>query len=712
MTPHSMHQINMFGSSKIDVPEHATGDLWFGAVSEHRELFDALEAEWWMPSEGARGRVLAVRGFPAVETPPREGHRIPVRLRIESRRLPAVDVLVFRGEHWDQAPLGTVRPDDVAIMWPGPLPTSAVARVEVATNEEEVRLAGIARQVSNVPLPQVATTPDVSTVGVPRPPEIELGSGITLSPEYNQIRGAAAMGFWAIPRVDPWLDLLVASFGSDRSALRRCADRVEAPWLEHLPWFADKDGARSDNRYWSAAITVLREWPMRAQRGEDELVRAVAAAAEQMGQSDSTAAVDAWAAETRSIMRGDRAISPAGQRTDPVGMALQLVLARPHPDSYKRWLDNLPTVPPAVWWTGAVLCGLLNGYKRLPVSFRGEAELRHFLALHPLGTLPSGDAPLVWKRQPGVVIFAKGDHHVATRPEHARGRWFQADLRDPKTAQAAIEVAVKHKWQCIRRELRLSAGSYDLQSTGTIRIDGSARLILEGEARLLVPSGASIVEALDTEAFRRSLVVEGGGSIAAPPETVAPAAPLAASPAAVPGLKYIPGFLTEVEEVDLVTAIDAAPWLNELVRRVQHYGWRYDYKARRISKEMRIGSLPPWAARLAERLATERILPWQPDQVIVNEYLEAQGISKHIDCEPCFEEAVAVISLLESWEMIFRKQRTKISVARLLERRSLAVMTGDARYRWTHEIPARKMEPSGLRRSRRISITFRKVRAD
>ena len=696
----------------MDAPERAPGDLWFGAVSEHRELFDALQAEWWLPSEGARGRVLAVRGFPADETVLRQGHRIPVRLRIEFGRLPAVDVLVLREGHWVQVPLVTVGAEDVAVVWLGPLPTSAIVRVEVATTEEEVRLAGMARQVSNVPLPPVATTPDVRPVGVPRPPETDLGLGVTLSSEYDHIRGAAAMGFWALPRTDPWLDLLVASFGTDCAAVRRCAARVEAPWLEHLPWFKDGGAARGDNQFWSAAIKVLREWPIGAQRGEDELVRALAVAAAEMGPTDSHAAVDAWAAETRSIMRGDRTISPADRRTDPVGMALQLVLARPHPESYKQWLDNLPTVPPAVWWSGAVLCGLLNGYKRLPVTFRGESELRHFLALHLLGLPLSSDVPLSWKRQSGMVILAKGDRHVVTRPEHARGHWFQADLRDPKLAQAAIALAVKYKWPCIRRELRLSSGSYELRSTGTISVDSSTRLVIEGEARLLVPSDATIVETLDIEAFRHALVVEGGNSVSAPPKTEAEAPPLAASSDAVPGLKYISDFLTEAEEADLVAAIDAAPWLNDLKRRVQHYGWKYDYKARRISKEMRIGHLPLWAARLAERLAAERVLPWRPDQVIVNEYVKEQGISKHVDCEPCFEEAIAVISLLESWEMLFRKPRTKITASRLLERRSLAIMTGEARYRWTHEIPSRKKEPSGLTRNRRLSITFRKVRPD
>ena len=47
-----------------------------------------------------------------------------------------------------------------------------------------------------------------------------------------------------------------------------------------------------------------------------------------------------------------------------------------------------------------------------------------------------------------------------------------------------------------------------------------------------------------------------------------------------------------------------------------------------------------------------------------------------------------------------------------LEPRSLVVLKGEARYGWMHGIPARKNDDvSGrtVRRSRRVSLTFRKV---
>ena len=184
-------------------------------------------------------------------------------------------------------------------------------------------------------------------------------------------------------------------------------------------------------------------------------------------------------------------------------------------------------------------------------------------------------------------------------------------------------------------------------------------------------------------------------------------------PIDVSGLTYVPDFLDAGEETELVAAIDGAGWISELQRRVQHYGWRYDYKARQIDASMRLGPLPEWAARLARRLVSSRLLADPPDQVIVNEYVGNQGISRHVDAETSFADGIATISLLESWEMVFRErdeQRGR-NVTLRLDPRSVAILAGDARYRWTHEIPKRKYEPGRVARGRRISLTFRKVLA-
>ena len=85
---------------------------------------------------------------------------------------------------------------------------------------------------------------------------------------------------------------------------------------------------------------------------------------------------------------------------------------------------------------------------------------------------------------------------------------------------------------------------------------------------------------------------------------------------------------------DCIDRIDAAggEWRDDLSRRVQHYGWRYDYKARAITPDMHIGALPDWLQQLAQRLHDEtNLFDRVPEQVIVNEYLPGQGIAMHTD---------------------------------------------------------------------------------
>jgi alkylated DNA repair dioxygenase AlkB len=177
------------------------------------------------------------------------------------------------------------------------------------------------------------------------------------------------------------------------------------------------------------------------------------------------------------------------------------------------------------------------------------------------------------------------------------------------------------------------------------------------------------------------------------------------------GLLIVPEFITSDHEVNLIEMIDAMPWDESMLRRVQHHGWRYDYKGRKVDEAAYLGPLPDWASSLGEKLADDGLVSEMPDQMLINEYIGAQGISKHIDCPSCFRGPVVTISLNESWEMTFSRADSSGSTERykvVLPRRSATVLDGDARSHWLHEIPKRLKE-SGVARGRRVSITFRKV---
>jgi alkylated DNA repair dioxygenase AlkB len=176
-----------------------------------------------------------------------------------------------------------------------------------------------------------------------------------------------------------------------------------------------------------------------------------------------------------------------------------------------------------------------------------------------------------------------------------------------------------------------------------------------------------------------------------------------------PGLAYVEGWIAAEEERALLAAIDALPWSEELRRRVQHHGYRYAYKGRRVDAADQLGPLPGWAEALARRLVAEGRFATVPDQVIVNEYQPGQGISAHVDCVPCFGPTIASLSLGSGATMELGHKATGERASVWLAPRSLLVLTGEARYAWRHAIPARKSDPGHGPRGRRVSLTFRTV---
>lgn len=182
----------------------------------------------------------------------------------------------------------------------------------------------------------------------------------------------------------------------------------------------------------------------------------------------------------------------------------------------------------------------------------------------------------------------------------------------------------------------------------------------------------------------------------------------------IPGLQLISDFVSLEQQHELLATIDSLPWRNDLERRVQHYGWVYDYKRRAVDASMYLGPLPSWALQLATRLRDEGSMAKLPDQLIVNEYVPGQGIAKHVDCKPCFGPVVASLSLGSATTMVLQRGREPDKLELRLPIRSLLILAEDARYVWSHMIPARQSDMvDGVRRARarRVSLTFRTVLA-
>lgn len=177
----------------------------------------------------------------------------------------------------------------------------------------------------------------------------------------------------------------------------------------------------------------------------------------------------------------------------------------------------------------------------------------------------------------------------------------------------------------------------------------------------------------------------------------------------LPGMIHETEYLHPGAQENLLTTIDNQSWRHDLQRRTQHYGYRYDYRARTVTPDLYLGPLPSWIQGIAADLQKQGWFPEVPDQVIVNEYLPGQGISMHMDRE-CFGPVVATLSLGDEYPMKFVPLRgtTGQPFEMPLPMGSILILSDTARNGWMHGI-AKQTHDQGRPRKRRVSITFRTV---
>ena len=174
------------------------------------------------------------------------------------------------------------------------------------------------------------------------------------------------------------------------------------------------------------------------------------------------------------------------------------------------------------------------------------------------------------------------------------------------------------------------------------------------------------------------------------------------------GALLVRDFVTPAEERRILQRIAEMPWLRDIYRRVQHYGFRYSYTNPGAREPA--AAFPLWTEHMARRLLShfDGVLP---TQCIVNEYRPGQGIGMHADHRD-FGPVVASLSLGADWPMRFRPRSSRPYVRHgapgdrllTLPRRSVLVLRGPARDAFMHGIdPA----DTAAQRATRISATFR-----
>ena len=204
----------------------------------------------------------------------------------------------------------------------------AISGLEVTKEEERARLKGMARQFSNVELPDVPVAvravPELASVTAgnvaPIPPAFDTCK-LDIPTEVDPLHGAMSMAVWAVPRIDPWLDVLVASLSSDHERLPKLTADIEAGWWRFPPWTSPA-GARQprdlQDCLWLAAMDVLRRRSINGGAPPRTLAEQIADAAERLGSSSGEASD--WLRTTQRILRGESDIEIDGWRACPVGV--------------------------------------------------------------------------------------------------------------------------------------------------------------------------------------------------------------------------------------------------------------------------------------------------------------------------------------------------------------------------------------------------------
>ena len=172
------------------------------------------------------------------------------------------------------------------------------------------------------------------------------------------------------------------------------------------------------------------------------------------------------------------------------------------------------------------------------------------------------------------------------------------------------------------------------------------------------------------------------------------------------GLLYEPDFLSEAEESELIQTFRGLAFSNfdfhgyTALRRVIEFGLEYDFSTRKATPAE---NFPDFILPVRERAAAfAGLTPAELVEGMVIEYPPGAPIGWHRDA-PQFGTVIG-ISLAGESRMRFKPYKAEGKpVSFTLERRSIYVMRGPARWRFQHSIPPVK--------ELRYSITFRTLRS-
>ncbi len=166
-----------------------------------------------------------------------------------------------------------------------------------------------------------------------------------------------------------------------------------------------------------------------------------------------------------------------------------------------------------------------------------------------------------------------------------------------------------------------------------------------------------------------------------------------------PGFRIIEGFVDALEQKEIEN------WIRS------NFAWERRRQGSLPPAEQypHHGPIPAWATALGERMVALGLFPYPPDHVLLRRYDRGVGVEPHIDRE-AYGPVVAGLTLGSS--RMFNLTRGGSRLEALLVPGDLYVMTGAARYRWRHSIPARledEFRGATFPRTGGFSVTWRYV---
>jgi DNA oxidative demethylase len=170
------------------------------------------------------------------------------------------------------------------------------------------------------------------------------------------------------------------------------------------------------------------------------------------------------------------------------------------------------------------------------------------------------------------------------------------------------------------------------------------------------------------------------------------------------GLVYQPAFLTGAEERQVLELLEAMEFHTITMhgqtarRTVRHFGLDYGYESWKLEPTEPLPDELGWLQRRAGALAG--LNPEDFAQILVSRYPPGATIGWHRDA-PMFGPKVVGISLAAACRMRFQRDARQVAEV-TLERRSVYVLAGAARFAWQHSIPPTK--------ALRYSVTFRTLK--